>query len=475
HNDHSGTDKGSFMKKLVLSVISGLLFLPQIASGQSGETLVNFKASAYEYSFVKSNDRNIGQFWKISTVNGVTGWTLASLAKSDGVAAFGTLNNTANPPCPLNEPTYVTTFWPSSRDLIVRRKISLPTGARNVVIQLALDNGAKVYFNGQQVPGAEYVTSNGCATLNDPALRFAIPDHMVRQGDNFLAIQGVWLSSKNFLDLKVTGDLTVQVTTTIEGLGTVTPASPTLLLPGQSYTATYRAGAGYRLAGITINGVAQTITPTPDRLSPTEYTLPAITVNTNTNIVATFVLKQYLITAAGTVNGTLTPASLLVNHGATSGAFTATASTGYHVATVTSDPPPATLFTSAQPTSSPATNNALVIPNVLNDMTIGATFEQNYYRLQYSAGANGTVAIVPPAPTPYSATDYYLIGTTLTLKAVASANHYFTGWTGVDAALQLTNPLPVTMDADKNITASFAPLPAPVTITVGNLDQPLPI
>ncbi|MCV9386954.1 InlB B-repeat-containing protein [Reichenbachiella ulvae] len=66
------------------------------------------------------------------------------------------------------------------------------------------------------------------------------------------------------------------------------------------------------------------------------------------------------------------------------------------------------------------------------------------YTLTTSANGNGTV----------SAGGTYDAGSTVTVTATAASGYYFSGWTG--SASGTTNPLSVTMDGNKSITANFS-------------------
>jgi len=80
--------------------------------------------------------------------------------------------------------------------------------------------------------------------------------------------------------------------------------------------------------------------------------------------------------------------------------------------------------------------------------TVTATFAQPgvYYNLTVHIVGNGTVS-----QSPLNAT--YVSGTVVTLTAAAGFNWTFTGWTGDLSGAQ--NPANVTMDGNKNITATF--------------------
>ncbi|MGD0978566.1 MAG: hypothetical protein ABR962_05425 [Candidatus Bathyarchaeia archaeon] len=80
--------------------------------------------------------------------------------------------------------------------------------------------------------------------------------------------------------------------------------------------------------------------------------------------------------------------------------------------------------------------------------TVTATFTQPgvYYNLTVNIVGNGTVTQSPLNTT-------YVSGTIVTLTAVASFNWTFSGWTGDLSGAQ--NPANVTMNGNKNITATF--------------------
>ncbi len=82
-----------------------------------------------------------------------------------------------------------------------------------------------------------------------------------------------------------------------------------------------------------------------------------------------------------------------------------------------------------------------------SNKTIRANFEGNGYVLTVLA-QNGSVDVLPDQA-------IYAHGTTVTLTATPATGYHFIGWTG--AAASVLNPLVVTMDSDKTVTANFAP------------------
>ncbi|GAA3970285.1 beta strand repeat-containing protein [Hymenobacter antarcticus] len=78
------------------------------------------------------------------------------------------------------------------------------------------------------------------------------------------------------------------------------------------------------------------------------------------------------------------------------------------------------------------------------------------YSLTVTTAGNGTVSKSPDQLT-------YSSGSTVTLTATPAAGQQFTGWSG--AATGNTNPLSVSMTANKTITATFAAIPVAYTLT----------
>jgi len=103
-----------------------------------------------------------------------------------------------------------------------------------------------------------------------------------------------------------------------------------------------------------------------------------------------------------------------------------------------------------------AANQTISAPAAATTYTV--TFRTEYL-LTTSATpvGNGSVTVAPP-----SADGYYTADALVQLTAGASAGYQFAGWTG--SATGTTNPLSLTMNASKNISASFSPASNNVTI-----------
>ena len=94
------------------------------------------------------------------------------------------------------------------------------------------------------------------------------------------------------------------------------------------------------------------------------------------------------------------------------------------------------------------------------DKTVTALFSPIQRTLTVNA-TNGSVSVAPN-----SGTGTYDNGSVLTLTATPDAGFEFTGWSG-DASGTI-NPLDITMDADKTVTANFSPIQRTLTINTAN-------
>jgi hypothetical protein len=124
--------------------------------------------------------------------------------------------------------------------------------------------------------------------------------------------------------------------------------------------------------------------------------------------------------------------------------FTITANTGYHILDVGVDG------------ASVGAASGYTFTNVTANHTITAAFAISLYTLNVSKGGNGSghVTSVPPGIgcglTCAAAFDY---GTIVTLTATPLMATVFAGWSG--AVVTTTTPLVLTMDAARQVTATF--------------------
>jgi len=197
---------------------------------------------------------------------------------------------------------------------------------------------------------------------------------------------------------------------------------------GSSVTVTASANAGYTFVSWTDNG---TIASTSS-----SYTFP---LSANRTLVANFTINTYTVTLSSNpaAGGTTTGAGSF--NAGSSVTVTASANNGYTFVNWTENGNIAS--TSSSYTFPLNANRALV-----------ANFAANTYTLNVTS-ANGTVVKNPNQAT-------YNNGTTVQLTATPNPGYTFTSWSG--DATGSVNPLTVTMNANKNITANYTP-----TVAIG--------
>lgn len=170
-----------------------------------------------------------------------------------------------------------------------------------------------------------------------------------------------------------------------------------------------------------------------------------VTMNSNKSITATFTLSDHTITATAGANGTISPSGAVSVTPGDNQSFTITPDDDYQVATLTVDD------------GSVSTSTTYTFVNVSSDHSINATFEATTVDPTPDPTHTLDTAVTPGASagritkSPNQST--FDSGATVTLTASANSGYSFTSWSG-DASGS-TNPLTVTMSADKSITANF--------------------
>src|SRR5436309_2016774 len=161
----------------------------------------------------------------------------------------------------------------------------------------------------------------------------------------------------------------------------------------------------------------------------------SVTMDGGKTVTATFAINTYTIAASAGDHGTISPnGAVAVDHG-TNQTFTITPGTGYHIATVLVDGSP------VEPQAS------YTFTNVTDNHTIETSFAINTYSLSVVTVGQGSVAKSPDQPS-------YDHGNTVQLTATPLTGWHFAGWSG--AATGTANPVSVTMDGGKTVTATFA-------------------
>lgn len=243
------------------------------------------------------------------------------------------------------------------------------------------------------------------------------------------------------------------------GTGTVT----------SNETPTPGINCGTDCAEIYLAGTAVTITATP-ALNSTfngwsgggcSLTAPCnLTMNQSRNVTATFQLNTLTIAKTGTGTGTVTAPSINCDVANTDCSETYNVGT---MITITATPTSDSLFmgfTGGGCTTSPC------MTTINQAQTVTANFVLNTFALNLTKGGAGTGTVTSsPAGIDCNAgctndTASFTANTLVTLVPSASADSTFTGFTGACTGMTCA----VTMNAVKNVTASFAL--KPVTLTV---------
>ena len=219
--------------------------------------------------------------------------------------------------------------------------------------------------------------------------------------------------------------------------GVITPDTPQTVNYGASQMFTITPNIGYHITDVGVDGASIGVV--------SAYTFTNVTANHT--ITAAFA-NTYTLTPTAGASGVITPDTpQTVNYGA-SQMFTITPNTGYHITDVGVDG------------ASIGVVSAYTFTNVTANHTITAAFAVNtpaVYTLTVMlvGKGQGQVASLPPGLTcaSGSCTATFAAGTVVTLTATPLTATIFTGWSG--AVVTTTNPLILTMDATKQITATF--------------------
>ena len=205
--------------------------------------------------------------------------------------------------------------------------------------------------------------------------------------------------------------------------------------------------------GTYAQGSTVTVTATPNaNYAFTNWTENGVVVSTNSSYKLTMAGNKALV-ANFSVQLTLALSSIPAAGGTTTGAgvFTAGASV-----TATAIPNIGYTFVNwTEGTNIVSTNAAYTSPLIAN-RTLVANFVASGFSLNVIA-VNGT-AVKNPVLVSYTS------GASVAITATPNTGYTFTGWSG-DATGSL-NPLPITMNANKNITANFALTSSGFTLNV---------
>jgi hypothetical protein len=220
--------------------------------------------------------------------------------------------------------------------------------------------------------------------------------------------------------------------------GTISPSGTVGVANGSTQVYTMTPNTGYKIATVTVDGVAVSTNST--------YAFSNVTVNHT--ISATFSVITFTITASAGANGSISPSGIIsVNSGATT-TFTITPNTGYHVSDVLVDG------------TSVGAVGSYPLTNVNANHTITASFAINTYTITATAGANGTISPSGIISVNYGATTTF----TMTPNTGYHVSDVLVDGASVGAVITYTF---TNVIANHTITASFAINTYTITASAG--------
>ncbi len=213
--------------------------------------------------------------------------------------------------------------------------------------------------------------------------------------------------------------------------GSITPSGAVAVVQGASQGFSIAAAGGYHVEDVLVDGGSVG--------AVTSYNFPNVTANHN--IAASFGVNTFTITASAGANGSITPSGAVAVVAGASQGFAIRPATGYHVLGLTVDG------------GAVAADTSYVFSNVTADHAIAATFSADQFALVVSAVGGGTVTKSPDLAS-------YAYGSSVVLDAAAVAGWAFAGWSGDTSGV--ADPVTLTVDANKAVTATFVDVAAPV-------------
>ena len=163
------------------------------------------------------------------------------------------------------------------------------------------------------------------------------------------------------------------------------------------------------------------------------------TPTTSITLTAHWLINSYVITITQSANGSISPTSATLEHGA-SQLFTFTPATGYSVATITID---GSVLSGSSLTT--AITSGYTFTSISAAHSVGATYVIISYVITYKAGTNGTGTDL---------TQSFTYGATASLKdataALTRTGYSITGWSTTDASAQ-THALNASYSTNANL------------------------
>jgi uncharacterized delta-60 repeat protein len=167
----------------------------------------------------------------------------------------------------------------------------------------------------------------------------------------------------------------------------------------------------------------------------------SILINSDKVVTATFAIDTFTINATATSGGTILPSGIITMIYGDDTTFIITPDIGHHLDSLIVDG-----------TNHGSDSTSFRFEDISANHTIGAYFSIDQHTLSINIIGNGTVSKDPDEPV-------YDYGTIVELTAYPDPNWGFIGWSG--DTISTDNPILVTMDKDKDITATFTFIETP--------------
>jgi uncharacterized repeat protein (TIGR02543 family) len=241
----------------------------------------------------------------------------------------------------------------------------------------------------------------------------------------------------SFSDFAIGDPMFHTITASAGPNGTIVPAGAVLVADGQDTTFTFVPASGYHVDSVFVNGSYAG--------SSLTYKYTNVLLDGTINVVFKVNPIDQFALHLNAVNGTIqkNPDLALYLYGTTV-QLTPVPATGYH-------------FTGWSDSLTGTTVPGSIVMNA--EKTVTAHFALNQYALNVTVAGSGSVTKNPDLA-------LYDTNSVVQLTAIPATGYHFTGWSG--SATGTTNPLNVTMNATKNITATFAIDVHTLTITALN-------
>ena len=242
------------------------------------------------------------------------------------------------------------------------------------------------------------------------------------------------------------------ITATAGENGTITPAGAIEVVEGENKSFTIEAATGYHIVSVMVDET-ENVT---EQLVNGVYTFENVTADHT--IAAAFAINNYIITATAGDNGTITPAQVSVNHGA-SQEFTIIANEGYRIASVIVD--------ETEDVTEELVEGVYTFVNVTANHTIAATFEAiPTYTITATAGEGGSinpaeVTVVEGGNAEFTITANEGFRIASVIVDATTENEANVTEQLVEGVYTFAN-----VTANHTIAATFEAIPGPVTYTI---------